>query len=1418
MVELQADNPGNREDITAFINQKLSVSHHIVSLLKDLLRLHVHDRKSLENITCALAEKSQGNFLYIKMLLYNVNNVGDNLNTLFLPPSLSRTYQTFFERQYPNGKNFRFVRRILEVLIISFEPLTSRELFEIISLEEKDLHFEYDFLPMLKELSVFLRESEDEGTITVYHSSLAEWLTSKENEGELYYVDKKRGHNLFAKYYLMQSYKSLDYLNADSSFHLATHIFEGGINSEQLKLFLSLPSEVVNKSDSVTKVTALHISAASGVPNVTSILEKHFFRVDIEDNEGRTPAFLAATHGNLKNLDILFKRGANLNHTSAPLDKENLLYSDDPGEDCKRTMCEYSLLHAAAQGGYPDVMQYLLDKKVNYDKKTPFNYNALHLAAEKGHTKTVETLLRYGITADFFALHQAAANGYVDVVKLIISSGVNDKCVEAYGSEYSRDTMNHNKEQIYETALSSAIRHKHNNVIKVLLNETINTMNGNNYGGFDSLHVAVISNSLEATKLLLSAGVNINTRCKINRGFHFRIDHKQSLSCRCGYSALHWAAELQHYEIAVELIQFGIYTSARDCKGSTALHIASCLGNVHFIRLLVEWDKTLINARTNNGSTPLHSAATCYASGVFETLLQLGSDPTLTDSEGMTVFFYILKDVTFLPKLYFLDPYVRKPWQSLKFDFSEGSMVNQVMESYSWFKSLVTMALKLESFGLDILTMKSKAGVDIFGFAGRRGLDNAFLLLTEKPNSIQKVYISLVTPIHIVFDVSARLYIEHVFRENSFAPEVPIIPQPLAKVVSKFILYLQNKNCRALREPFSLREPYTAALLLESGFDVNCPTIEMEERPLFQYLHNGGRHLSKLLVQFNVDINVECGKRFKFSPLHLTAYHKLHYLNYLSLFYPGEQWEEYISSQNALFDYFFYEYEERKVKRETIIEATGDGPTIKAIIKHPDGIKIINECLDEDGFTLLQRAAQGANVAAIKKLLSLGADTSNALFLSVHYAVKTKPLNLINTKTQNVLVSLEAEFASFAASTLLDHIALRQQINIGCEEDGVHITLYHLAASRGMWRFVRKLLRSTRVVRINSNCTNKHGLTPMYLAMMYGGNDCNWDNPWCRVVNVIEEHGGVMHYPTLETEYNLIYFYLFNMFPTEFNLDLSQHELWSLRADCGVEECKNYKKKETDYLNLSDDLDLILYYDLERKKDKNIPEKGIERLLKLADAEPALRLFSFTFFSRHRPFYRLRSQVLKFFERFRLEVSNVFKILSSAEPKCAPRSCLSSDSDEDINMCDNKQNSREMDIDSALKDVYDAFKRGLDILTAHSKEAKKYLSTYDEKRQLSDVYHLLDRHEAELLCDWQSITKKYVHVKFLLHSLENLKLGLQSTAAASRIPQFIVNRIKKIFIEEPPEEVLNFVLEMASKKPPSEFTYLKILQNLKPPL
>ena len=1450
-IEIEPDNPRNQEDITAFINKKLSHSSFSVSSLATILRME--EPKSLEKITLDLAEKSQGNFLYIKMLFYNIQIDDASVDILLLPPSLSSTYQTFFERQYPQGTNFKFVRKILEVLIASFKPLTTRELFTIISQDEKGLHFKYDFLPKLKELSIFLRESKDEGIVSIYHSSLAEWLTSKGNEGELYFVDREMGHRLLAKYHLMQANSSTEYLNADSTFYLATHIIEGGTNSGQLKSFLSFPSEFVNKSDTTMKVTSLHSSAALGTPEVTSLLEKHFFQVDIEDSEGRTPAFRAASHGNVKNLDILVKRGANINHVSAPLDKDTLLYSDDPLEDCKRTMCEYSLLHAAAQGGHTETVIYLLDKGVNHDKKTTFGYNALHLAAEQGHTETVKTLLKYNMIADAFALNQAAENGYVEVVKQIISRGVTDMCennmFDRVKFEYFRDPLNANdnpnefvnqrrKMQRHETALNSAIKHEHNNVVKTLLNETVNTANCINRAGFYPLHVAVVSYNIEATRLLLGAGVYPTTRCQFIGHLPFRMSHdggnydNPSLVCRCGFTALHWAAELQYYDIAVELINFGIDTNARDCNGSTALHIASCHGNPHFLQLLVNSSRELINARTNNGSTPLHSAANCHASGAFETLLKLGSDPYLKDNEGMNAIHYILKDVFFTPELYFLDPYVRKPWQSLTFDFSKDSMLYKVMDSYPWYKSLITLIMVMQSQSRKVLFGSNEAELDIMAFAGARGLDNASVLLTEEPNRTHYTHVASLTPIFSAFDLSFRLFLEFHFHKNSLPVKINVFSYPIAKIISKLLLSLQNRNCSILTLLFSARTPYAASLLLEFGFDINCPSTEIEERPLFKYLHVGGRHLSKLLVQFNADIKVECGKRFHFSPLHLVAYHKLHYLNYLSLFYPGDQWEEYIESKNAIFDHFFYEYKETTENGEVLIEENGDGPAVKAIKKHPRGTKIIDECLDEDGFTLLHRAAQGANFAAVRKLLSLGADVSittpqgaSALVISVDYAVKTKPLNFFNSRKHNVLMSLEIEFASLTASALLDHLTLSNYLNIGCEEESVDITLYHLAASRGMWKFVKKLFQNKQITGINANCTNRHGLTPLYLAKIHASS--NWDSPWCKVINVIEAHGGAMSYPNLETEYNIIFKFLFDIIPESFDLDLSDDDVRSLQAVCGAEECNSYKNEATDYLSLSDKIDSVLRrYELQINalKDKDVPERERERererLFELAGAEPALRLFSYTFMPLHVRFYRHRAQVIKFFEGFRLELGKVFASVTNEDPgECVPAKEMSSNRYEDINMCGKTQNGREIDIDTALKNIYQKFRTNLDILSAHSDEAKKYVSTYDNgKRELWEVYHVLYKHDAGLRCDLQSITKKYVHLKFLLHALENWKLGIHSTTKLPNVSRFLADRINKILIEEPSEAMFDFIIGMSLKKSPPDFSYLQALKNRKPPL
>lgn len=70
-------------------------------------------------------------------------------------------------------------------------------MFDILKIRQNSLD-EYDFKDRLRELGHFLKIGKD-NTLTLYHLSLTEWLTSEENEK--YFVSKKKGHEAFCDYY-----------------------------------------------------------------------------------------------------------------------------------------------------------------------------------------------------------------------------------------------------------------------------------------------------------------------------------------------------------------------------------------------------------------------------------------------------------------------------------------------------------------------------------------------------------------------------------------------------------------------------------------------------------------------------------------------------------------------------------------------------------------------------------------------------------------------------------------------------------------------------------------------------------------------------------------------------------------------------------------------------------------------------------------------------------------------------------------------------------------------------------------------------------------------------------------------------------------------------------------------------------------
>ena len=130
-----------------------------------------------------------------------------------------------------------------------------------------------------------------------------------------------------------------------------------------------------------------------------------------------TPLNEASREGHINVVRILIDNGAN------------------PNEAKKG---EHTPLVGASLHGHKDVVKLLLDRGAdpNLASKShldAMHYTALHLASRGGNKGTVKVLLEGGAEPNVMTdsmhtpLHFAAANGYLDVVKVLLNVGTNEK-------------------------------------------------------------------------------------------------------------------------------------------------------------------------------------------------------------------------------------------------------------------------------------------------------------------------------------------------------------------------------------------------------------------------------------------------------------------------------------------------------------------------------------------------------------------------------------------------------------------------------------------------------------------------------------------------------------------------------------------------------------------------------------------------------------------------------------------------------------------------------------------------------------------------------------------------------------------------------------------------------------------------------
>jgi len=159
-------------------------------------------------------------------------------------------------------------------------------------------------------------------------------------------------------------------------------------------------------------------------------------------------------------------------------------------------------LHVAAEYGYSEIVEVLLEHGVDPNIRDKYGDTPLHYAAVFGNSKVVEVLLergadpnirdKYGLTP----LHYAAAFDYPKIVELLHKKDLSDY-----------DT----------TPLQAAAEFNYPNVVELLLEHGANPNIQENKYGYTPLHYAVGNCRVDVVRVLLEHGADPTIRDKKGR-------------------------------------------------------------------------------------------------------------------------------------------------------------------------------------------------------------------------------------------------------------------------------------------------------------------------------------------------------------------------------------------------------------------------------------------------------------------------------------------------------------------------------------------------------------------------------------------------------------------------------------------------------------------------------------------------------------------------------------------------------------------------------------------------------------------------------------------------------------------------------------------------------------------------------------
>ena len=153
--------------------------------------------KKGEKILSVLTKKSEGIFLYAKNVLEDIRDKKLDITRVNdFPEGLTGIYLEYFERIFSRNDNYSYkkdIRPILEILCVTYMPVSRDVLLKILDIDEYDLD---DILDLICEMF-----PTKDNIIEPIHKSIVDWLIDSNRSGS-YRISKRKGHERIAEYNL----------------------------------------------------------------------------------------------------------------------------------------------------------------------------------------------------------------------------------------------------------------------------------------------------------------------------------------------------------------------------------------------------------------------------------------------------------------------------------------------------------------------------------------------------------------------------------------------------------------------------------------------------------------------------------------------------------------------------------------------------------------------------------------------------------------------------------------------------------------------------------------------------------------------------------------------------------------------------------------------------------------------------------------------------------------------------------------------------------------------------------------------------------------------------------------------------------------------------------------------------------------